>query len=391
MGYIKQSGAAMFHHGIYRRLSILLIIVLAFSMAIFTRARSTEVHAEDARIVTVHIDDEAKTIATNAGTVKEVLDKLNAQIGDEDKTEPALDEAVRGSDFTINVYRARPITVIDGANSYNVMTAERSPKQIAADAGFATNPEDQLQFERSDDPFEGAPGTQMVITRAKAINFDLYGTTSSLRTVQTTVAGLLKERKVKLDPGDELNVPKETRITDGLFVSIAKVGQDMRTVEEDVPFAEERIQDAQQPLSYRQIKSAGKNGKKLVTYQITTKNGQEAGRNKIKEVIVTQPIKQVVIVGAKVEGFSGDFGAALARLRSCEGAYTSNTGNGYYGAYQFNLSTWRSNAPAGYATVLPSDAPPAVQDQAARNLYVARGWQPWPACSRKLGLQDIYR
>ena len=70
----------------------------------------------------------------------------------------------------------------------------------------------------------------------------------------------------------------------------------------------------------------------------------------------------------------------------CEssGNYATNTGNGYYGAYQFNLATWRG---LGY-TGLPSNAAPAVQDQAAQKLYDQRGWQPWPACSAKLGLVD---
>jgi resuscitation-promoting factor RpfA len=75
-----------------------------------------------------------------------------------------------------------------------------------------------------------------------------------------------------------------------------------------------------------------------------------------------------------------------AKLRACESTnnYSVNTGNGYYGAYQFNLQTWRG---LGYAG-LPSDAAPAVQDQAAQRLYASRGWQPWPACSAKLGLVD---
>ncbi len=75
-----------------------------------------------------------------------------------------------------------------------------------------------------------------------------------------------------------------------------------------------------------------------------------------------------------------------AQLRMCEssGNYAINTGNGYYGAYQFDLPTWHG---LGYPG-LPSDAAPAVQDQAAQRLYDQRGWQPWPACSRKLGLVD---
>jgi resuscitation-promoting factor RpfA len=74
-----------------------------------------------------------------------------------------------------------------------------------------------------------------------------------------------------------------------------------------------------------------------------------------------------------------------AALRKCEsnGNYAINTGNGYYGAYQFAASTWRK---LGYSG-LPHEAAPAVQDEAARKLQASAGWGPWPACTRKLGLR----
>jgi hypothetical protein len=95
----------------------------------------------------------------------------------------------------------------------------------------------------------------------------------------------------------------------------------------------------------------------------------------------------VVVAGSAV-AFAAPAGAAtpddFARLRVCESnnRYTTNTGNGYYGAYQFSLQTWRGMGLTG----LPSDASPAAQDAAAQKLQAARGWQPWPGCSRKLGL-----
>jgi hypothetical protein len=89
-------------------------------------------------------------------------------------------------------------------------------------------------------------------------------------------------------------------------------------------------------------------------------------------------------VAAKT-GISASMEANLAALRKCEsgGNYKINTGNGYYGAYQFALGTWRRLGYSGY----PHEAAPATQDEAAVKLQAKAGWGQWPACSRKLGLR----
>jgi resuscitation-promoting factor RpfA len=73
------------------------------------------------------------------------------------------------------------------------------------------------------------------------------------------------------------------------------------------------------------------------------------------------------------------------RLRRCEsgGRYDINTGNGFYGAYQFVPSTWRGLGFPG----MPHQAPPDMQDEAAQKLQARSGWGQWPACTRKLGLR----
>jgi hypothetical protein len=70
--------------------------------------------------------------------------------------------------------------------------------------------------------------------------------------------------------------------------------------------------------------------------------------------------------------------AYLAGLRACEsgGNYATNTGNGYYGAYQFDLGTWESVGGSG----LPSNASPAEQDYRAALLWRQAGSAPWPVC-----------
>ncbi len=80
----------------------------------------------------------------------------------------------------------------------------------------------------------------------------------------------------------------------------------------------------------------------------------------------------------------GNLAAEFAAIRNCESGddYSLDTGNGYYGAYQFSLPTWQGLGGAG----LPSSAPPAVQDALAYRLYQQDGWAPWPECSAILGL-----
>lgn len=78
---------------------------------------------------------------------------------------------------------------------------------------------------------------------------------------------------------------------------------------------------------------------------------------------------------------TGDHWEAL-RLCEAGGDYAKNTGNGYFGAYQYNIGTWANYG--GYAR--PDLAPPAVQDAKARETAAARGFSPWPACAARLGL-----
>ncbi len=71
----------------------------------------------------------------------------------------------------------------------------------------------------------------------------------------------------------------------------------------------------------------------------------------------------------------------LHRLRICESGnnYHLDTGNGYYGAYQFAERTWRGLGFRGR----PDRARPLIQDRAARKLHSQRGWAAWPSCANR--------
>lgn len=72
---------------------------------------------------------------------------------------------------------------------------------------------------------------------------------------------------------------------------------------------------------------------------------------------------------------------ALAQCES-NGHWNDDTGNGYYGGLQFGLGAWVSVGGSGK----PSDASSQEQIAKGKLLQARRGWSPWGACSRKLGL-----
>jgi hypothetical protein len=70
-----------------------------------------------------------------------------------------------------------------------------------------------------------------------------------------------------------------------------------------------------------------------------------------------------------------------------EGAWSSNTGNGYYGGMQADLSFQRSYLLAAFLKWGTADRwPVRAQLFMAWRGWLSRGWYPWPLTARRCGL-----
>jgi hypothetical protein len=71
---------------------------------------------------------------------------------------------------------------------------------------------------------------------------------------------------------------------------------------------------------------------------------------------------------------------ALEAIAACEsgGNPAADTGNGFYGKYQFDLATWQAVGGTGN----PAHASEREQDERAAVLYARAGSSPWPVCGR---------
>lgn len=367
----------------------LLLAVAFFGISIASNAGAdTKQPLEGEKLLSIHVNGETQGVLTSEATIGAALQQAGIPVNDQDLVEPNLDEQLVASHYDVNIYRARPITIIDGSVRVKVTTPYQTPAQIATDAGMRLQDEDTTTLHADVDLKSSTAGLYMTIDRATPFTLVMYGKKVQAYTQATTVDQMLQQKDIALGAHDTLSVDKDTAITTGMTVELWRNGKQTITVNESIKFPIQQIQDTDREVGYKKITTPGEDGKKTVSYEVVMKNGKEVSRKQIQSVTTKKPKKQVEVVGTKItNSFNGDFAGALARLRSCEGSYTSNTGNGYYGAYQYDIGTWGGYKGYPHAAA----APPAVQDERAWQTYQARGWQPWPSCKVSQGLQDIYR
>lgn len=368
-------------------IAVFFVVFSIISLVLTARAQAaSDVPISGKRLITIHDNGHDKAILTEATTLREAFKESGIRIDSNDMVEPGLDDPLVASNYDANVYRARPVIIVDGTIRKKVMTPYRTARQIVTHAGMTLQDEDLTTMSVATNMVSDGAGVQLTVDRATPFTLVLYGKKTKAYTQATTVADMLKEKEITLGAADKLSVAQTTPIKAGMKVELWRNGKQTMTQDESVPFDIEQIQDADHEVGYRKITTPGVKGKKTVTYEINVKNGHEVSRKVIQSVVTKKPRKQVEIVGAKPT-FSGDFAAALARLRACEagGNYANKNNPTYRGAYQYDYSTWANYK--GYYD--PADAPPAVQDERAWQTYQARGWSPWPVCGA--GLPDTYR
>lgn len=257
--------------------------------------------APGGRLVTFHDRGEERVILTHAQTVRDALNDAHITVVKQDTVEPSPDTPLVATDYTVNIYRARPVIVIDGAVRTKIMTAAQTAEGITKAAGIELHDQDLATFGASTGTMmaDGASVT-LTINRATAVRLTLYGTETTVYTRAKTVGAFLKAKGITLQPSDSLSIPASAPITANMTVAVWRNGVQTATVQEDVDFTVQKIQDVDQPVGYSQVQTPGVKGKRSVTYQITMKDGKEVSRQEIQSVVLQPAQTQVEVIGIKV-------------------------------------------------------------------------------------------
>jgi hypothetical protein len=129
------------------------------------------------------------------------------------------------------------------------------------------------------------------------------------------------------------------------------------------------------------VEAAGRN---IVLFGMLTEKGEKPAPEaevvkdaEMFEAAVAAPAETTEVpVEATAETTTTYSGGAGNSTVQCEsgGDYSANTGNGYYGGYQFDSGTWDAYGDPAYGEA--NEAPPAVQDAAAASVP----YDAWPNC-----------
>lgn len=252
-------------------------------------------------IVVIYDRGEKLVIKTEQKTVGEVLSEVGVETNEGVVVEPGLEEEILADNFSINVYRSRPVVVRDGGKKVKVLTAIQDPRLVAEAAGLNLRSEDEVEMKVVvGGSLEVGASSEYVVERAKKVIVELYGRETDFWTLKETVGEFLEEKGIGGNEADYVDTDRGEKVVDGMRIRVMRNGKITVSEEMETEFEVREVLDYDRERGWRQVEEEGVKGKKIVTYEIESYNGEEVGRTIISEVETVAAKPQVVRVGAKV-------------------------------------------------------------------------------------------
>jgi uncharacterized protein YabE (DUF348 family) len=283
---------------------ITFILLSFFVMAAYVVSNGSTLGPSDTKLVHLKVDDDEQTVPTRAKTIQDLLKKLDISVGDLDIVEPALDTEIINDETEVKVYKARPITIIDGDKEVSAVAAGPTPRDAVARAGINIYPEDKLEaFAETiatEDVVRGRPVAQrFIIDRATPGTINLYGSNIPIRTHVSTVGEAIKEKNIQTQPDDVITPHPDTPLVNNAQIFITRVGTAVEAREEEIPMPVETVEDPALAVGKTVVRQKGSPGRKVVTYQVQFENDKEIGRTPIQEIVAVAPVTEIIVKGTK--------------------------------------------------------------------------------------------
>jgi uncharacterized protein YabE (DUF348 family) len=368
--------------------AILAVLVLAVVLAV---AATGVGYAAMSKTVTLSVDGKTHSVRTFAGKVSDVLADQGIKLGKHDAVAPGVSSSVADGQ-TIAVKYGRPLDVkVDG-----------KPKRYWVTARDVSSALDQLGLRFSGADLSASRGTtisrsgmSLGVVTPKTLTVKLAGHKPHKATVTALhVRGALKELGVKVDGNDKVKPGTSAKLHDGDKLTFTRVSVRTRKDVQGIAHGTVKKADAGMYSDQSRTVRSGRDGARRVVFRVTTENGKVTARRAVRSTLLRAPVSTVVRYGTKsrpapkptptpapTSNYAGG-SSAWDRIAACEsgGNWAANTGNGYYGGLQFNLSTWSAYGGSGRPDQNSREAQIAVAERVAA---AEGGYGAWPVCGAR--------
>lgn len=349
--------------------------------------------------VTLTIDGQSREVSTYADTAGEVLADEDVAVSPDDVLLPSSGSQVDDGD-TVVLNRARPLELtVDGVTS-TVTTTALSVDEALDQLGYRG---DGLVLSASRSERVPLDGMALQVTTPKTVTLVADGATRDVTTTAGTAGDLLAEQGLALSATDRMSLYPTTPLMDRMVLQVWRVQVAEVTEQQSIDYQTVETEDPEATEGTRTVTTEGVEGSQTVTFTVTTTDGVETSRVQSGVTVDQAPVDEQVSVGTaprpapaapSSSSGGGNTGASAPAsttglnwdaLARCEagGNWSINTGNGYYGGLQYNISTWMANGGGEYAP-RPDLATREQQIAVGERTYAARGASPWPSCGSRL-------
>jgi len=329
------------------------------------------------KAVTITVDGQVRTVGTYADTVGEMLEEEGLEPAAHDVVLPAVHQAVADGD-TVILNRARPLELTVDGVSREVYVTALSVDEALDQLGYRA---DGLVLSASRSERLPLDGMELTITTPKDIVLIADGHQRVVTTTAATAGDLLAEQGIALAETDRTSLYLGQALLDQMRLRVYRVT--VQEVEETSAIPHERA-ETPDPNAFdgdETVTTPGQDGEQVATIRVTTVDGVVTKRETLSTKVTREPVTEQVSVGTKprpappaAPAPTAD-GLNWAALAACESGGNPRAVNpaGYYGLYQFSLSTWASVGGSGN----PIDASPSEQLSRAQTLYARSGAGQW--------------
>lgn len=194
-------------------------------------------------------------------------------------------------------YLRRDITLVVAGRAVHKTTFKRTVAQLLAEAGVSLDPNDEVSLAVHTRIPEGAT---VVVRRAVPVTIVADGQTVQVSSAAASVGDLLARRGVSLTQWDRVFPSREAPLTKGLKIRVVRIQHKMVTEQIEIPYQVQAAKDPATPRGIVRVKMPGRTGLKERVFKITLADGVVVEEPLIGERIIRTPLDRVISIGARI-------------------------------------------------------------------------------------------